>query len=250
MTDDEALAWEQHEGKEMGATIQSIRSSEVPYDSLERSLRAAENLQMTRAAWQRGVTNGALCMIIVYTVCTIVAVALAFYLELGGILSFLVATLAFWTVAFVAFIFHWIRGSRLRGNVLLDCGAHPTRKMFWIQACLFAVVGTACLIMGGGLTIVFAAFAYSFSVYWVIISTGRLLFCKHGIWQYWSLLRWDSIESYRWVGETDATLMLQAKSWLPLLGRGALPVSIDQKPQINELLRHHAPHHNNFGESN
>ena len=110
--------------------------------------------------------------------------------------------------------------------------------MFVFQAMLFAGVGSACLLSGQGLpVIVFACFAFSFSAYWLIMSKGRLQICENGIWQYHNLLRWERIESYQFKGETDATLVLQTKAILPMLGRGALPVSVDQKDAIDELLK-------------
>jgi hypothetical protein len=54
-----------------------------------------------------------------------------------------------------------------------------------------------------------------------------------------SLLKWQKIQSYQWEGETDSTLMLQAKTKLPFLGRGALPVPIEHKDAVDELIKNY-----------
>ena len=64
---------------------------------------------------------------------------------------------------------------------------------------------------------------------------GRLQIREGGLWQYWGLLRWDKIEFYQWSG--DSTLVLKAKSHLPFLGRGALPIPPEDKQAIEELLQ-------------
>ena len=81
-----------------------------------------------------------------------------------------------------------------------------------------------------------ALFVLTFSVYWVIMAFGRLQIRENGIWEFWSLLTWQKIESYEWKGESDSTLMLQAKTKLAFLGRGALPVPIEHKEAVAELM--------------
>ena len=71
------------------------------------------------------------------------------------------------------------------------------------------------------------------------MATGRLQIREGGLWTYWGLLRWEKIESLQWSG--DSTLMVKAKSRLPFLGRGALPVPPEQKQAVNELLQKYCP---------
>ena len=106
---------------------------------------------------------------------------------------------------------------------------------------LFLIMGLTMSFSLGSLSkplaFVGPVFGVSFGVYWLIMATGRLQIREGGLWQYWALLRWDKIESLRWSG--DSTLLVKAKSRLPLLGRGALPVPPEQKQAINELLQKH-----------
>ncbi|MCF6284010.1 MAG: DUF5673 domain-containing protein [Candidatus Hydrogenedentes bacterium] len=71
------------------------------------------------------------------------------------------------------------------------------------------------------------------------MALGRLQIREKGLWQHWSLLKWQKIESYEWKGESDCILMIQAKTIFPFLGRGALPIPIEQKAAVEKLLQAH-----------
>ena len=107
-----------------------------------------------------------------------------------------------------------------------------------IQAVIFALLAIGFIVTGPrGLYLAWPVFCLTFAVYWAIMSRGRLQVRENGLWQYASLLCWEKIESYDWKGETDATLMIQAKTRFAFLGRGALPVSLNDKPQVDALLQ-------------
>ena len=109
----------------------------------------------------------------------------------------------------------------------------PTRRelCFLFNAALFLVMGLSGGLRGGSLSKSLAlaspVLGISFGVYFLIMATGRLQIREGGIWQYWGLLRWDKIESLQWSG--DFTLLVKAKTRLPFLGRGALPIPPEQK---------------------
>jgi len=157
--------------------------------------------------------------------------------------SFWLAFAILWGVIFLLFLGTWLYGLNAGGRVLLDCEPHPTRFLFLINAALFLFIGLSGGFAGSSLSKSFAfagpVFGICFGIYWLIMSTGRLQIRERGLWQYWGLLRWDKIESCRWSG--DSTLMVKAKTRLPFLGRGALPVLPEQKQAINELLQKHCP---------
>lgn len=144
-----------------------------------------------------------------------------------------------WVAVFAAFVATMLIGRGKRGAILLDCGHHPTRVLFLFNAALFAFLG-----LGGGFAsntfdtpgIGIALFGITFSVYWVLLSFGRLQIVENGIWSYWSLLKWQKLESYEWQGDATPTLMLQTNTKLPFLGRGALPVSAEHKEAVSKLL--------------
>jgi len=73
---------------------------------------------------------------------------------------------------------------------------------------------------------------------YLIMATGRLQVREKGIWQYWRLLRWGKIGSYRWAN--DRILVVEAKGPLSLL-QGALRFPPEQKQAVDELLTKHRP---------
>ena len=144
---------------------------------------------------------------------------------------------------FWLFLGTWLYGRNAGGGVLLDCGPHPARRFFLICGVFFLLEG-----LFGGLTkrllpasspFSGPVFDITFGVYWLIMASGRLQIRRDGLWPYWGLLRWDKIESCHWSG--DSTLLLKAKSRLPFLGGGAVPVPPENKQAINELLQKHCP---------
>ena len=197
---------------------------------------------MTYAAWRRGSKNALICLVGMVAFLGVLAFAISAIFQQTIRDSFGMAFCIFWILTFAVFVFGWLYGKNGSGSVLLDCGPHPTRSLFLINAVLF-------LLMGAGGSFAFVAnnfdkfgiagalFGVTFSIYWVIMASGRLQIREYGIWQYWGLLKWQKIKSYQWEGETDSTLMLQAKTKLPFLGRGALPVPIEHKDAIDELIK-------------
>ena len=110
--------------------MDGIRSKPVPTDPLEKSLLAAEGLQMTRAAWQRGVTNMLLCMVFVYAICITMAVGVSFYFGMGRVLSIGVAFVAFWIVTFAAFLIiqYTLNDNANTTNAIATQPSLPTRN--------------------------------------------------------------------------------------------------------------------------
>jgi hypothetical protein len=157
--------------------------------------------------------------------------------------SFGLAFAILWGLIFLLLMGTWLYGMNAGGRVLLDCGPHPTRVLFLINAALFTLMGFSGRLALGPLSNSFALISpvlgISLGVYWLIMAKGRLQIREGGLWAYWGLLRWDKIESLRWSG--DSTLLVKGKTSLLFLGRGALPVPPEQKQAINELLQKHCP---------
>ncbi len=197
--------------------------------------------RMTSTALRRGATNALICLVIFFAFWLLVAevVSVLSHLSLADSCWFAFAIL--WGLIFLLFLGTWLYGLNAGGTVLLDCGPHPTRVLFLIEAALFTVMGLSGGLALGSLSYSFAlvspVFGITFGVYWLIMATGRLQIREGGIWQYWALLRWDKIESLQWSG--DFTLLVKAQSRFPFLSRGALPIPPEQKQAINELLQKH-----------
>ncbi len=74
------------------------------------------------------------------------------------------------------------------------------------------------------------------TAYDVVMIRGRLLICSQGIWHYFGFMRWAEIESWSWTGTFDATLLLQKRTRFAFLGRGALPIPLELKEEVELLL--------------
>lgn len=193
--------------------------------------------RMTNAAWQRGFKNATICGIGLFGVIGILTFGIS---ALTGRAFQDVGTIVFaifGVVIFAGFTLTFLIGRGKRGAILLDCGHHPARGLFLFNAVIFAFLG-----LGGGFSsnALFGTLSVCWAAYWVLMSFGRLQIFENGIWQYWSLLKWQKLESYEWRGGANPTLMLQTKTKLPFLGRGALPVPAEHKEAASELLEKYA----------
>jgi hypothetical protein len=196
---------------------------------------------MTPTAWGRGILNAISCGVMLFVFWLLVAELISLISHRSLTESFWLGFAVLWALLYLLFLGTWLYGLRTGGRVLLDCGPHPTRALFLLNAALFMVMGLTGGFALGSLSNSFAfvspLFGITFGVYWLIMATGRLQVREGGLWQYWALLRWDKIQSIEWSG--DSTLLVRAKSRLPFLGRGALPVPPEQKQAVNEFLHKH-----------
>lgn len=77
----------------------------------------------------------------------------------------------------------------------------------------------------------------SFAALDFVHAYGRLQIFENGIWQYAGLLNWDRIESYEWQGEENRTLMLNTINKLPFWRKLALPVPLEHRDAVDDLLQ-------------
>ena len=199
--------------------------------------------RMTPTAWGRGIANALICGVILITIWLLVGVLISSISHRPLADSFWPAFAILWGLGFLLFLGTWLYGLNAGGSVLLDCGPHPTKVLFLINAAVFLVLGlTGGFTVGSWsnwFTLVSPVVGITYGIYWLIMASGRLQIREGGLWQYWGLLRWDKIESVQWSG--DFTLLVKAKTRIPFLGRGALPVPPEDMQAINELLQKHCP---------
>jgi hypothetical protein len=207
--------------------------------------------QRTPTAWGQGVRIVLICGILFVFWCIITA-AIVVVFEQSILHAFNVAFAVLWGIFLSVFLGTWLFGRRAAGRVLLDCGPHPTRSLFLIQAIcwLIVVLAAGFAVLWGVATsspssfgIGEIVFGLSWAAYSLIIATGRLQVRENGIWAYWGLLRWGKIGSYHWAN--DATLWVRRKGplalFLPGASRVALPVPPEHKQAVEEFLAKHCP---------
>jgi hypothetical protein len=208
--------------------------------------------QMTSTAWGQGVKNALICGIAMLVIWCIITAAVVSIFEQPVSRSFGVSGAALCGLAWLVFLGTWLYGRSAGGRVLLDCGPHPTRNLFLLNAVLFLIVGlmnglefifrliegpeavSASTLIGIGWPVIMI----SFVPYWLIMASGRLQVRESGIWQYWSLMRWRKIHSYRWAN--DATLLIRGKGFFSWF-QGALPVPPEHKQAVDEALAKQCP---------
>jgi len=216
-----------------------------------RMVRKSIQKTVPSVALRQGRNNALVCLVGVVLVTAGITLAIRHLLEwpLGqSVFAALGLLSAFF---FVVFFGAWFRSRSIAGPVVLDCGEHPTKGLFlfnaimWSIFAVFAVVPVLVAAFGGknGLLnpILIALWLTAFALYWFIMAFGRLQILENGIWQYAELLRWDRIEAYDWQGDQNRTLMVRTKTKMPFFGRGALPVPLEHRNAVDDLLRKYVP---------
>ena len=197
------------------------------------------NVRMTSTAYLRGVRNMLICGVAVVASWLLLAWAIEF---LAGRSVDHVRPIAYAVLCgliLVAFFVSWLRGLNKKGTVLLDCGPHPTRRVFLFQGFLFlcgSVLGVA--VWPELPSAAAAAFGIAFGMYWFIMAGGQLQVCDNGIWAYWGLVPWDRISSHRW--SPDSTFLYEINK-PGLLSRGALPVPPEHRDEFDRLISRYLP---------
>ena len=202
--------------------------------------------QMTATAYRLGAKNALACGVGVLVVWLLVwgIVWRATGKTIGE--SFGIAFALLFGVVFVWFLAGWLYGRQAAGQVLLDCGPHPSRRLFLLNAVPALVVG----LIAGGSVIGSVSEVLWVKVFWIailvltvssgvdglIMAGGRLQVRENGVWQYCGLLRWSKIKSYQWAN--DGTWLVRVKGF-SFLRRGALPVPPEYKDAFDQLLQKH-----------
>jgi hypothetical protein len=200
--------------------------------------------QMTSTAWAQGIKNMLICGVGVLATWGALAAAITSYWDIANWSAGLLALAGVVTVSYAAFFAAWSYGRATAGRVLLDCGRHPTSRLFAVHAILFAVAGfvAAASALWPDLGLWYAGLGATFCLasacYWLIAATGRLQIRENGLWTYWGLVPWRKITMYRWAN--DSTLVLRASGPLNFL-QGAIPIPKQQQLAVDGYLQQLVP---------
>lgn len=197
-------------------------------------------VRMTATAWKRGAVNALICVVSVLGTWWLVRWLIS---SVTGWSPLVVGGIAFgglFIAALFCMILTLLHGLQNRGVQLLDCGGHPGRRLFLVNAGIFLLLGTFGTMFTDAFGRFGAVFGVSFAVYWLFMGTSRLSVHENGIWVYTGLIRWEKIMSYSW--NADKTLVYSCSGRIPFLSRGALPVSAEYFIEFQQLLDQHAPH--------
>lgn len=206
---------------------------------------------MTSVALRQGRSNALVCLVGLVLVILVITLAIRSVFEWSFQHSIGAAFGVLWVFILVAFVGGWLHGKSKAGRLVLDCGQHPTKGLFLVQAAIWTIVAALLPVVNVGepflgkndlqIRILVALALAPSGFFWFIMAFGRLQILENGIWQYVGLLKWDRIESYDWQGEEKRTLMIKARTKLPFLGRGAMPFPLEHRDAVDELLRKYVP---------
>ena len=68
------------------------------------------------------------------------------------------------------------------------------------------------------------------------MAARRLQIRENGVWAFWGSLRRAKLRSFRWADDSNMRL-IQTKSKLAFLGKGALPVPPEHRERVDRMLR-------------
>lgn len=195
--------------------------------------------RMTGTAWGRGLANAFVASVGIILVLGVSTACLMLLLQQSFSFALLISYVVFMVMVLVGFCAGGIRGRLRRGSVLRDCGTHPTRWLFFVNAAFFLFLGwnTGADTFTENFNIYrtgVAVFFGTFALYWLVMASGRLQICENGLWLYWGLMPWDKIGHYEWKNDT---LLIQSSARFAVLRKGAVPVSPIDQPAVEELLR-------------
>ena len=211
-----------------------------------------KNMQkMPSVALRQGRKNALVCLVGLVLAIVVITLAIRSIFDWPFGQSTFAALGLLSAFSFVAFIGAWFRSKSKAGPLVLDCGEHPTKGLFLFNAVMWSIFAAllsvgilAAAFLGQNdllIRILVALWLATFAFYWFIMAFGRLQILENGIWIYVDLLKWDRIGSYDWLGEEKRTLMFRTKTKMPFLGRGALPVPLEHRDAVDELLRKYVP---------
>ncbi len=242
--------WEREMPLEVQSAINRVRDNPAPSESVERVIKVAAGIEMTAAEWHRGgfskwFWGGVLLSLVIPAI-----VAATYILEFDSPILGPIGAGIITTLVFVEFFWNWVRSKRNAGAILLECGSFPSRGFFLlfgafylaltIGSIIFAVKNvTSIMSMEGAIAIAWIGLCVAILVYQSMTIWGRLQFRANGIWCYVGLVPWKQVVSWNWTGSTGTTLFVQRKSRFGILASGAVPIPLELKAKVDELMTTH-----------
>ncbi len=195
----------------------------------------------TRTEWNCGRRNFLVCAATGIPLLVLGAFAASILFGMSFVDSLIISASGIIGVAFTAVLILWLRDRSTAGAVLLDCGNPPAKHWYGLATAGFLLPALVLILTGPNemSEILIVINGLIVSGFLVGHTFSRLQVRERGIWCYGSLLRWSSITSCEWDQESDATLLIRYKTWFPWYREMVLPVALEHKPALSELLAAH-----------
>ncbi len=188
---------------------------------------------MTETARRQGLKNGLVLVAVFVILCQSLAAVLALVYGQGRFEAQRITLAVSWGLFLLIGAARFAYGRSIAGCLLLDCAPCPDRGFYIGAGVFYAIVTGIDLTLASNVSSTGECrFTFSLAAFVLVAAFARLQVRENGIMQYWSLLPWRRIASYRWTD--DGTLLITKKRRLSL--RVALPVPPEQKQAVNEFL--------------
>jgi hypothetical protein len=204
----------------------------TPPGVVESSVQAIPKSGMTTAAANQGIKNLVICAMPMLAALGFVYWLLTTFTASSHETALFSAFVIIFAVCLLGVLISWLRGIRLRGELLIDCGRHPARRLLLFNAIMFLVLGFGSPSFGTFGPV----FAISFSAFWLSMATSRLAVYEAGLWVYQALIPWNKISHFSWT--SGNTLMIRTTNkWA--LPRAAIPFPVECVDDVTRLLSQH-----------
>jgi hypothetical protein len=198
--------------------------------------------QLTPEAFQQGIKNMAICLIICVIFSVFLVLPAVFLFKLPIMLAVTDSSCILEILIFPLFIYTWIRDRKRSGSVVLDCGPIAWRIAFIFYSVVFAI-GAVLIISKtpSQLGLFYSVSLFLASIYFFYFQAGRLQIRENGIWIYCNLTLWEQIAWYHWT--ENGTLFFRTKQVFSF-SKGALPIGKEYQQAVDDFLREHCPYTN------
>ncbi|GAC1318950.1 MAG: hypothetical protein NVSMB14_16320 [Isosphaeraceae bacterium] len=192
---------------------------------------------MTSTIRAQGSKNGLLILTVILPTVALITTGVWRWTGKSFLEAFLLVSFTTSIVSFLLFLVFWLRDRLEAGELLLDCGSHPFRKIFVFNALIFLVVGLTT--WRSSIPYLWIAFGVSIALSNLLMAGSRLQCRTEGVWIYWGLLRWKKIRSYEWVA--NSTLLVKSSGFFARRFISAVVIPPDHREAFKLLLKQYCP---------
>lgn len=142
----------------------------------------------------------------------------------------------------------WGRRKRLAGNVLLDLGRYSNESstvgmVLGGLYILMAVVSTFSNFLKDAATaiqtLIYLTIWGSFGSIWLLLSLSHLEIREKGICFPFTVINWEKIAAYRWLGSQENTLCIRHQAKFPFFPLLKFKIPLVHKDRVKQLLSHY-----------
>lgn len=152
----------------------------------------------------------------------------------------------------VGYVLTWSGRKKCAGVVLLDLGRYFEESTVGILVAGLSIVNAVNLVISAfshfskSSEIAFywliGAMIFGFlGISWILLSLNHLEIRERGICYPFTVIKWEVIEAYRWIGYQENTLCLRHRAKFPFFPLLKLKIHLANKSRVEQLLSQYLP---------